>query len=132
MTQMLGNTAMDSTMAIRYLNNDTNVVQKVLGMATIVLPLVVVGELLFGAENSARPLENLSRYLQFIDACVVVPMGKQTAEFYSRARYGLKQKGRPIPDNDIWIAAQCLENKWKLATDDEHFAYVDGLVVEKW
>lgn len=129
---MLGNTAIDSNIAIRYLNNDTNVVQKVLGMTTIVLPVVVIGELLFGAENSARPIENLSRYLQFIDACVVVSMGKQTAEFYSKVRHSLKQKGRPIPDNDIWIATQCLENEWKLATDDEHFAYVDGLVVEKW
>ena len=98
-------------------------------LSTILLPVIVVGELLFGAENSTRPLENLNRYLEFIDACIVVPMGRETLVFYSRTRIALKRKGRPIPDNDIWIATQCLEHGWILATDDGHFAYVDGLAI---
>lgn len=129
---MPGETALDSTTAIRHLNGDSAVVAKITALPTVVLPLIVVGELLFGAENSARPLKNLTRYLQFIDACTVVPMGRETATSYSRGRGALKRKGRPIPDNDIWIAAQCLEHGWKLATDDEHFAYVDGLTIERW
>ncbi|MFN6200692.1 MAG: PIN domain-containing protein [Aphanizomenon sp.] len=44
----------------------------------------------------------------------------------------LKRKGRPIPMNDIWIAAQCLEKGWILVTDDTDFDYVDGLVLEHW
>ncbi|MEH2160824.1 MAG: PIN domain-containing protein [Nostoc sp.] len=44
----------------------------------------------------------------------------------------LKHKGRPIPENDIWIAAQCLERGWRLATNDEHFSYVDNLIMEQW
>ncbi|MGV0028097.1 PIN domain-containing protein [Phormidesmis priestleyi] len=98
----------------------------------VVLPLPIVGELLFGAESSARPLQNLTPYLQFIKACTVTPMGRETAEFYSQTRLNLKRKGRPIPENDIWIAAQCLENEWMLATNDEHFAYVDSLGLENW
>lgn len=129
---MPGKTALDSTTAIRHLNGDSAVVAKVTALPTIVLPLIVVGELLFGAENSSRPLENLARYLQFIDTCTVVPMGRETAMSYSRTRCALKRKGRPIPENDIWIAAQCLEHGWTLATDDEHFTYVDGLAVEQW
>lgn len=132
MILMPGKTALDTSTAIRYLNNDTGVVEKVIALQTVVLPLTVVGELLFGAKNSARPLTNLSRYSQFIDACTVVPMGRETAAVYSQTRLALKRKGRPIPENDIWIAAQCLENSWKLATDDEHFTYVDGLEVERW
>ena len=129
---MPGDIALDSTMAIRYLNGDPAVVAKVATLPRVVLPLAVVGELLFGAENSARPLENLSRYFGFIDVCTVMPMGRATAVSYSRTRCALRRKGRPIPDNDIWIAAQCLEHKWILAADDEHFAYVDGLLVERW
>jgi len=53
---MPGETALDSTMAIRYLNGDPTVVAKVTALPPVVLPLIVVGELLFGAENSARPL----------------------------------------------------------------------------
>jgi len=129
---MPGETALDSTTAIRHLNNDPAVVTNVTALPTVVLPLIVVGELLFGVENSARPLENLTRYLEFIDTCPVIPMGRETATTYSRTRCALKRKGRPIPDNDIWVAAQCLEHGWILATDDEHFAYVDGLAVEQW
>lgn len=129
---MLGETALDSTTAIRYLNNDTAVVEKILVLPKVVLPLIVVGELLFGAENSERPLENVIRYLQFIDACTVATMGRETAASYSQTRCVLKRKGQPIPDNDIWIAAQCLEHGWTLATDDKHFAYVDGLSLEQW
>ncbi|MBW4494817.1 MAG: type II toxin-antitoxin system VapC family toxin [Oscillatoria princeps RMCB-10] len=129
---MAGETALDTSIAIRYLNGDQIVVNHVLALPTVVLPLTVVGELLFGAENSARSLQNLRRYLQFIDACTVVPAGRETAAFYSRSRLALKRKGRPIPENDIWIAAQCLEHGWKLATDDAHFSLVDGLEIEQW
>jgi len=129
---MAGETALDSNVAIRHLNGDSAVVDKVLALPTVMLPLIVVGELLFGAENSGRPIRNITRYLQFIDACVVVPIGRETAAVYSQTRLGLKRKGRPIPDNDIWIAAQCIEYGWKLATVDEHFNYVDGLQVEHW
>jgi tRNA(fMet)-specific endonuclease VapC len=129
---MAGEIALDSTIAIRFLNGDAVVVTKVTSQPIVILPIPVVGELLFGAENSARPVENLSRYLQFIQACSIVPMGQETAVHYSRTRHALKLKGRPIPENDIWIAAQCLEHDWVLVTHDRHFSYVNNLVVEQW
>ncbi|MDQ1318339.1 MAG: tRNA(fMet)-specific endonuclease VapC, partial [Candidatus Poribacteria bacterium] len=54
---MPGEIALDSTTAIRYLNGDRDVIRKVLALPKIVLPLIAVGELLFGAENSSRSLE---------------------------------------------------------------------------
>ena len=129
---MPGEIALDSNTAIRYLNGDPVVVFNVTSRRGVTLPLIVVGELLFGAENSARPLENLVRYREFIQACTVVPLGRETAAAYARVRGDLKRKGRPIPDNDLWIAAQCVEHQWTLATDDEHFTYVADLSVERW
>ena len=129
---MSGKIALDTSVAIRFLNGDVAITEKVLVLPEIVLPMVVVGELLFGAENSTRPLKNLSRYLEFISVCVVVPLGKETATTYARTRLALKRKGRPIPMNDVWIAAQCLEHGWVLVTDDTDFDYVDGLTLEHW
>ncbi len=129
---MAGETALDTSLAIRYLNGNAIAVARVIALPNIVLSLPVVAELLFGAENSARSLQNLTRYLQFIEACVVVPMGRETATSYAQTRLTLKRKGRPIPENDIWIAAQCLERGWTLATNDQHFSYVDNLIVEQW
>jgi len=44
----------------------------------------------------------------------------------------LRLKGRPIPENDIWIAAVALQHGLPLATRDDHFNEVDGLRVENW
>ena len=44
----------------------------------------------------------------------------------------LRRQGTPIPTNDLWIAAQCVEHDWTLVTDDEHFTYVAELTVETW
>ncbi|NJO39756.1 MAG: type II toxin-antitoxin system VapC family toxin [Cyanobacteria bacterium RU_5_0] len=129
---MSGEIALDNSVAVRFLNGDAAITARVLAVPEIVLPIVVVGELLFGAENSTRPLQNLPRYLEFISACVVMPLERETATTYARTRLALKRKGRPIPMNDVWIAAQCLEHGWVLVTDDTDFDYVDGLALERW
>jgi tRNA(fMet)-specific endonuclease VapC len=129
---MSGEIALDTSIAVRFLNGDTAIAERVLALPEIILPMVVVGELLFGAENSARSLQNLPRYLEFIEACIAIPLGRETAEAYAQTRLALKRKGRPIPMNDIWIAAQCLERGWVLVTNDTDFDYVDGLILEHW
>lgn len=129
---MSGEIALDTSVAIRFLNGDAAIISRVLALPEVVLPMVAVGELLFGAQNSTRPLQNLPRYLEFIEACVVVPLGRETAAVYAQTRLALKRKGRPIPMNDVWIAAQCLEQGWVLVTDDTDFDYVDGLILERW
>lgn len=129
---MSGEIALDTSVAVRFLNGDTVIVSRVLALPEVVLPIVVVGELLFGAENSTRPLQNLPRYLEFIEVCIVLPLGRETAAVYAQTRLALKRKGRPIPMNDVWISAQCLEQGWVLVTDDTDFDYVDGLILEGW
>ncbi|MBW4671800.1 MAG: type II toxin-antitoxin system VapC family toxin [Cyanomargarita calcarea GSE-NOS-MK-12-04C] len=129
---MSGEIALDTSVAVRFLNGDVAIAERVLALPEIILPMVVVGELLFGAENSTRPLQNLPRYLEFMAACLVVPLTRETAAVYARTRLALKRKGRPIPMNDIWISAQCIEHSWVLVTDDTDFDYVDGLLLEHW
>jgi tRNA(fMet)-specific endonuclease VapC len=129
---MSGEIALDTSAAVRFLNGDGTITERVLALPEVILPMIVVGELLFGAENSTRPLQNLPRYLEFISACRVVPLERETATMYAQTRLALKRKGRPIPMNDVWIAAQCLEHGWVLVTDDTDFDYVDGLILEHW
>jgi len=127
-----GDLALDSNIAIRFLNGDMAIVDRVTTYPTIILPLVVVGEPLFGAKNSDRAVKNLTNYYRFIDICLILPMNKQTAIHYSNIRFILKQKGRPIPENDIWIAAQCIEYGWTLVSNDKHFQYINDLRVIQW
>ena len=50
-----------------------------------------------------------------------------TAAVYARLRLGLKEKGKPIPENDLWIAALCVEHQVPLVTLDGHFDSVEEL-----
>lgn len=122
--------ALDSNVVIAVLNDHGGAGPWVQRYQDIYLPLPVVGELRYGALNSNRPEENLRRIERLLSRCHVLDLRPATAEIYARLRLDLKRKGRPIPENDLWIAAACVENEMPLATLDAHFQQVDGLVLE--
>jgi len=55
-----------------------------------------------------------------------------TTERYGQIKAELAQVGRPIPDNDLWIAAIARQHGLVLATRDAHFAHVPGLQTLTW
>ena len=57
---------------------------------------------------------------------------QKTAREYGQIRLGLQVKGRPIPANDIWIAATALQHGLTLITRDAHFTEVDSLTIQAW
>ena len=73
----------------------------------VLFSAVVVGEQLFGFRQGAHYERNLAELRSFLDRPYVsfVPVGPVTADRYSRVMSALKAKGRPIPTNDVWIAA---------------------------
>ena len=121
--------ALDTNQAIAVLNTIGNATQWIQAFAEVDLPVPVVGELRFGALNSQRVTENLHRVEQLVTRCKVLQVNAITAEIYARTRFRLKQKGKPIPENDVWIAALCIEHNIPLATSDRHFLEIDGLKV---
>jgi tRNA(fMet)-specific endonuclease VapC len=56
---------------------------------------------------------------------------ERTAEHYATIYVHLKRKGRPIPTNDMWIAASALRHGFALFTYDGHFQYISGLFIGK-
>jgi len=57
-----------------------------------------------------------------------IDLSEKAAEIHA----DLKKQGRPIPDNDILIAATALCHKLMLVTDDKHFRYIRDIKVENW
>lgn len=112
--------ALDTNIAIDLLNGQKDVISFLDAFDEINLPVVVCGELLFGALNSKRRNENLSKFRAFISACSVISANLVTAEDYAKIRNQLKAKGGPIPENDIWIAAICFTNNIPLISRDKH------------
>ena len=90
---------------------------------------VVVGELLYGFRRGRRYDQNMEALLGFLDNAYVelIPIGMTTSDRYGRIATSLRDKGRPIPTNDIWIAAQAMETGAELVSSDTHFGEVDGL-----
>jgi len=57
---------------------------------------------------------------------------EDAARYYGQIKELLRQKGKPIPENDIWIAASAIQYALTLATRDLHFDSVDGLQLSRW
>jgi tRNA(fMet)-specific endonuclease VapC len=96
------------------------------------LPATVVGELRYGALNSRKSDENLAEVERLVGRCRVLDVTVATAVVYARLRLQLRTKGKPIPENDLWIAASCVEHDVKLAAVDSHFDAVDDLQLLVW
>ena len=96
------------------------------------MSVVVVGELLYGFRNGSRFEENLEKLEGFLEqpAVELLPVTWVTADRFGQIATALRQKGRPIPSNDIWIAAHAMEAGADLVSGDPHFGEVDGLTWE--
>jgi tRNA(fMet)-specific endonuclease VapC len=96
------------------------------------VPSIAIGELYYGAYKSARVEANRTRIDKFVSTYAVLACDAVTAVLYGQIKNRLRQKGRPIPENDIWIAAIAQQYQLTLVSRDEHFREVDGLLVETW
>ena len=96
------------------------------------LPVIVIGEYRYGLRRSRshRRLETLLETL--IRDSVVLPVDEETARCYAEVRDELRARGRPIPENDVWIAALARQHGLPVITRDEHFDHVDGLSRLPW
>ncbi|MDX2149612.1 MAG: PIN domain-containing protein [Bryobacteraceae bacterium] len=100
--------------------------------AEVFLPVIAVGELLFGAARSGRPAENVSKVERFAADRSILLCDLSVARVYGRMKQRLREKGRPIPENDLWIAATAACHDLILVTRDEHFRDVEGLTTAVW
>lgn len=128
---MAGECRLDTNVVIAVFAGERRV-QRKLKRSAIVISSVVIGELLFGALNSGRPAENVARIEEFALANSVLPCDTKTARHYAQIKKRLRGKGKPVPENDIWIAALALQHDLTLVSRDRHFGEIDNLKLESW
>lgn len=129
---MGGRFLLDTNTVIALFTDRQTVRQQFAAATDVFIPCVVLGELYFGAERSAHLAENRDRVDAFASANAVLVCNTDTGRQYGRIKQSLRSKGRPIPDNDIWIAATALQHDLILVTEDAHFAEVDTLECVRW
>jgi tRNA(fMet)-specific endonuclease VapC len=100
--------------------------------AEIWLNVTVLGELLAGFKKGTRTRENERLLRDFMDEPRVrlAVMDQGTAERYAVIYDHLRRTGKPVPVNDLWIAASAFEHGLKLLTRDDHFRRIPQVVVE--
>jgi tRNA(fMet)-specific endonuclease VapC len=123
---------LDTVAAIARLNNDSAFLAALDPEARLSIPIITLGELYAGAENSAHVEANIQRIDLLVSGADVLLCNEQTARQYGKITQHLRKKGRPIPQNDLWIAAIAMQHNLTLLTRDEHFSPIDGLVIQQW
>jgi tRNA(fMet)-specific endonuclease VapC len=88
--------------------------------------------LFYGAYKSARIQENLAKVNELVSISAVLVCDAETARQYGVIKNMLRVKGRPIPENDIWIASITLQYDLILVTRDSHFKEIDNLLSVHW
>jgi tRNA(fMet)-specific endonuclease VapC len=127
-----GRFLLDTNIVIALFAGEVSIQQRLAEASEVFVPCIVLGELYYGARKSTRVTENLARIDEFVASSTVLPCGTATAQQYGDIKNTLRVKGRPIPENDIWIAAIAMQYQLTLVARDGHFHEVDGLRVEAW
>lgn len=98
----------------------------------VFLSSVVLGELHYGAFKSQQSRDNIERIEELAENSVVIACDENVARKYGEIKNTLRAKGRPIPENDIWIAATAMLYDLTLITRDRHFEEIEELPTEAW
>ncbi len=97
------------------------------------LSVISYGELLYGAQKSARPDENLGRVRRLRELLPVIDVSQAVMESFASLKARLESEGDRLDDFDLLIAATALVLGYRLVTNNErHFTRVSGLHLENW
>ncbi len=123
----------DTNFYVAFKRGDEAAIQALKKAEYIAVNTVILGELLAGFRCGSKEKQNRKELDAFFDSPRVdlLPIDDGTAEFYAQIFAELKEKGRPIPTNDLWLAASALQHGLALATYDSHFSNIIGLLLAR-
>lgn len=129
---MSGSYLLDTNIIIGLFADEEAVKSNFAQADAVFVPSIVAGELYYGARKSARTTKNLERIDELVAESAVLVCDVETAQYYGEVKNKLRLKGRPLPENDIWIAALALQYNLTLVTRDAHFQEVKNLQTVAW
>lgn len=129
---MNGRYLLDTNIIISLFAKDSQIHNRLSMAEEVFVPCIAVGELYDGAYKALKQKENLDRLEEFALNNTVLPCDINIAKKYGDIKNRLKEKGLPVPDNDIWIAAIAQQYALTLITRDSHFEAIENLRCETW
>ena len=120
---------LDTNIVIDVMKHKVEVANKVDLLEEYCISSVVLGELFTGVYRVLDRQKHLDKLNNFLKNCNVLNVDSVTAKIYGELYAALLNKGKPIPINDVWIAASAKQHDLTLITKDKHFAEIEGLDV---
>ncbi len=130
---MTGNSILlDTNVVIELFKGNSSITASLETQQSVNIPFAVLGELYLGAYRSSNPKKHIKQVNDFLRKCDVLVADDETANNYALIKSALLNKGKPIPENDIWIAAVAQQFEMVLITRDKHFNEIDGISIKYW
>jgi tRNA(fMet)-specific endonuclease VapC len=130
------NYCLDTNIVIAALNGNERVSERLesIPLHDILLPLMVIVELLYGAHRSVRRDSNLARVQQLLERFRIAAVDAALVRRYAQVRAQVEANGRAKSDFDLLIACSALEYDCILVTNDSALndGAIAGLVVQDW
>ncbi|NET02480.1 MAG: type II toxin-antitoxin system VapC family toxin [Sphaerospermopsis sp. SIO1G1] len=126
---------LDTDTCIYWLKNITSVTNKIqtIGWENICICNITVAELYFGAYNSQKVTENLTRAENFIQNIEVVTLDNNAVKKFGELKAELRKTGQPVADFDLLIASVALTRNYILVTNNtRHYSRISELKLENW
>jgi tRNA(fMet)-specific endonuclease VapC len=113
-------------------DGDEGLAEKMVAVSVPSLPSIVLGEFRYGILGSKVHGRYESWLQNSLKAFAVLSVDGSTAAHYAMIRFGLKSRGMPIPENDIWIAALALQYRLPVLSRDKHFSFIPEIRHVNW
>jgi len=123
---------LDTSIVVELFIGNKIIADRISKLNEFYIPLVVVGELYAGIYNSAQESKHLKRLREFLTLATIIEPDGQTAEQYGKIMSELRKRGRPVPTNDVWIAASVLQYEFTLIARDKHFKEIKNPDLKEW
>ena len=123
---------LDTNALSAWADGDESIRQHLSSASSLVLPVIVLGEYLYGISQSRHSTRYNAWIEENLPNLTLAVIQHETAINYAEVRLELTRQGTPIPANDSWIAALALQHQMSILSNDRHFDRVKGIKRISW
>ncbi len=129
--KMSGNSGLlDTNIIIDIFSGNSRIADRVNKLEQLFINTIVLGELFIGINRVNNKSKHLKKLETFLKLCTVLDVDPDTSRYFGEIVAMLHRKGKPIPTNDVWIAASAMQHNLQLLTSDNHFKEIEGLSLQ--
>jgi len=130
---MTGNNfLLDTNIVIEIFDGNKDIADRVNKLSEFFISSIVLGELYTGVNRVTNKSRHLKKLNGFLELCTIINIDSITAEYYGEIMARLYKKGKPIPTNDVWVAAIARQHNLTLVSRDNHFKEIEKLNLKQW